>query len=365
MINSQEPNEKLVSSFHISVGVKKLITTSVLLLNIYVVSAQQMLVKGNVRDSVSGERLSIEATRIILNDTISKSNNDRFALPKNKRKIVRRSLKERIRDQKKDSIAIQRTSELWNDKRYVAHPDAEGNFEIMASPNDSLFTQSSNYINKNFLVSDLLKNAGKIELVHKICEPVFHCDETNPKLYAFIGEKIDAKYSDQYYCQENGVTTIPMDARYLVKYKILKNISGGYPNDTISFESYSHYGKPEFIKYKYVLLFVSEHCGRLFHEKYQYFDVYPTIDGRWARPGDPYRFDGHLPRIKTASRIRFKNNLSFDISNEYTYVIKQEYPKGYFKMTRERAYPMKGVYLEDLLYIKGTGVLKARGFKFQ
>jgi hypothetical protein len=109
------------------------------------------------------------------------------------------------------------------------------------------------------------------------------------------------------------------------------------------------------------MLFVSEYCGKLYHEKYQYFDVYPTEDGRWARPGDPYKLDQQLPKEIEAIPLKFKDALSFDISNERDHVIKEKYAAPYFKIENDKAYPLSGAYAESLFEIKKKGVLKARG----
>ncbi len=140
---------------------------------------------------------------------------------------------------------------------------------------------------------------------------------------------------------------------------------GDYQKDTINFVAFDHYGTPAFSNYQYVLLFVSEHCGKLYHEKYQYFDVYPTTNGRWARPGDPYKFDQQVSKKINATSLKFKDSLSFDLTDEYDHVIKEAYPSPYFSIKDNRAYPLTGAYAEDLFEIKKAGVLKARGYKFK
>ena len=56
----------------------------------------------------------------------------------------------------------------------------------------------------------------------------------------------------------------------------------GYAGKEMTFTSYVHVGEPEFNKHKFGLLYVSEHEGRLFHQKYLFQAIYRTADGRWA-----------------------------------------------------------------------------------
>ena len=116
-------------------------------------------------------------------------------------------------------------------------------------------------------------------------------------LLVFIGEKIEVKYSPEEK-KESPVDTIiegndtsyvrtvsvSIDSRYIAKYKILQLNNGSYKQDTIEFFVFDHYGEPAFSKYKTVLLFVSYYKGKLYHEKYQYFDLYLTADNKWASP---------------------------------------------------------------------------------
>lgn len=157
----------------------------------------------------------------------------------------------------------------------------------------------------------------------------FEIVEDTSKLYVFVGEKISVSktaYSG-------------FDECYIAKYKVLKNIYGDYSGDTIEFKVYDHYGVPAFSQYKNVMLFVSRHKGQLYHEKYQYFDVYKTINGRWASYGDPYKNDAYHRKKLTPVLITFADDID--------------------------AKPTLGAYAEDLFIVKKEGVLKARGFFYQ
>src|SRR5258705_13487507 len=82
------------------------------------------------------------------------------------------------------------------------------------------------------------------------------------RLFAFVGEKISVDPLPH----EQG----SMDNSFKAKYIILKKMSGDFPQDTIEFVAYDHYGTPSFSKFKNVLLFVSADRGTYYHQKYMY-----------------------------------------------------------------------------------------------
>jgi len=319
--------------------------------------SQLVQVKGIVTDTISHPYGMKDRFRVIVNDTVFKAI-PVFAVPLNKKKTAKAMFMARY---KQFLLDQKRHDSLWRDKRFVVVPDSTNRFEITVRLSDSLTFTSPGFVTQKDAVKNLMKlDSIHIKLKPKPCEPIIYCNDKNPKLYVFIAQKIDAKYSAQNYCPENGSFRIPMDSRYKVKYKILKNVYGDYKKDTIDFTAFDHYGTPKFLSYKYVMLFVSDHCGKMYHEKYQYFDVYPTEDGRWARPGNPYQVDRMIPPLIEIENIKFKDHLSFDISNEYEHIIKEKYPEPYFRITEDKAYPVTGVYSESLFLIKKNGILKAR-----
>ncbi|MFD3001271.1 hypothetical protein ACFS7Z_12925 [Pontibacter toksunensis] len=171
------------------------------------------------------------------------------------------------------------------------------------------------------------------------------------KLYVFVGEKINIERFNANKKEEvsPGVfkVTISMDNAFRARYKVLENVYGNYVGDTIEFEVYEHYGEPPFASYENVLLFVSEHNGKLYHEKYQYFDVYRTKDGDWASPGYPCRFEPEMHRKKiTFQQVEFKQPVMLE---------KVIGRKNY------KTVVLEGTEVKDLFEIKKQGVLKARG----
>jgi hypothetical protein len=194
-------------------------------------------------------------------------------------------------------------------------------------------------------------------------------------LFVFVGEKIEVlsvpnpdnevkildtivKGADTFIQASRPM--IPFN-KYVARYRVIQNVFGYYESDTISFIVYDHYGEPAFARYEDALLFVSNKDGELIHERYQYFEVYKTDDGRWASPGDPYRFDHVKNKTIVAEPITFLEPLVFDLTKYPPQSIDSCFPKPYYRTELMRAYPVLGAYVEDLFLVKKEGVLESRG----
>lgn len=190
-------------------------------------------------------------------------------------------------------------------------------------------------------------------------------------LLVFVGEKIEVKNLPETSTTDtliNGQDTVisvstSMDSRFIAKYKILQLLNGAFKHDTIQFIVYDHYGEPAFSKFTTVLLFVSYNKGQLYHEKYQYFDLYLTTDNTWASPyssadyNHPYKNDITVKPEK----ISFKDEVSFSVTNIATDVITTWYPKPYYTFKNGKAIAVYGNYVNDLFKLKQQTILKARG----
>ena len=189
-------------------------------------------------------------------------------------------------------------------------------------------------------------------LINKnISDPI----EKKNTLFAFVGEKIDVS--------KIPVSESSMDIGFKAKYKILLKVYGNYTKDTIEFIGYDHYGFPKFAKFKNVLLFVSNNCGELYHEKYMFNDVYKTKDGRWASPYSYSDYDHPyigLIDIKPEV-IEFQDQISYPITGVRKEYLEMKYPAPYFKISDGNAVAIYGNYLEDLFMLKKKTVLTARG----
>ena len=185
--------------------------------------------------------------------------------------------------------------------------------------------------------------------------PLIADQNSNNKLFVFVGEKIQVEPIP---LKESEIS---MDAEFKAKYRVVQKVYGNYDKDIIEFTAFDHYGTPPFSKYKNVLLFVSEYEGKLYHEKYQYFDVYKTKDGRWASCGDPYRFDDYHRKEFKHARLEFNEPLLFDLNEDNDKYVKAVFKEPYFKVTGDKAECLMGAFVEDLFTVKKEGVLKARG----
>jgi len=191
-------------------------------------------------------------------------------------------------------------------------------------------------------------------------------------LIVFVGEKIEVKYiegpiEERTIIIEGNDTIIHvrvrMDSEYLAKYKILQLVHGSYISDTIEFTVYDHYGEPAFSKYQTVLLFVSEYNEKLYHEKYQYFDLYMTENGKWASSYSSEDYNHPFKDNITVQpeKIPFIDNVFYSVKKWPAYEIKKRFPRPYYKIKKKRAIAIYGNYVEDLFILKQQTILKARG----
>ncbi|AWA31085.1 hypothetical protein HYN48_13865 [Flavobacterium magnum] len=111
------------------------------------------------------------------------------------------------------------------------------------------------------------------------------------------------------------------------------------------------------------MLYVSQNKdGKWYHQKYQYSDVYETIDGRWATPGKDFEYwheYNENPPFQPENII-FKEQICIDISNIDNEVIETRV-KPYYEVEGKKACAKMGNYVEELFELKKTGVLHARG----
>jgi len=214
-------------------------------------------------------------------------------------------------------------------------------------------------INK-FLYIFIIILTSSILLAKKDIEAKKVNNSKSSNLYVFIAEKIEIKH----------VIVTPtkkgvflMDSKFKAKYKVIKNIHNIINGKVVEFIAYDHYGIPAFSKYKYVLLYLIKEDGKFYHSKYQYSPLFKTKNNKWASfyssdYSHPYNCNTKIKPVK----INFKENLSIDITKYSKEIIKRFYPKPYFKIKGNKAYPKYGNYIKELFQLKKDGVLKARGY---
>ena len=181
--------------------------------------------------------------------------------------------------------------------------------------------------------------------------------EVDPgNLIAFVGKRIEVRKIPD---PEN---LDRFDEKFEARYRVLSVIFGSYLKREINFTAFDHYGRPAFARYDTVLLYVSSHRGKFYHEKYQYHAVYPTKDGQWAGCGDPYQNEPSVHRGDVqAQPIKFSPEVTFNLSRVNTEEIRQRFPSQYFEFRGIVAVCKAGVYAKELFEIKRRGVLRARG----
>lgn len=174
-------------------------------------------------------------------------------------------------------------------------------------------------------------------------------------LFVFVGEKIEVVEFPP------APGEMRFDAVFDASYRVVEPVYGKFEGDVIKFRVFDHYGFPRFAEFKNVLLFVSKIDGKLYHEKYQYYDVYQTVDGRWASCGDPYRGMDYHREPFAPKNVEFREPVVSDLAKLNKQQIDEMYPSPYFEIAGTKAVCKMGAYVEELFEIKRMGVLKARG----
>lgn len=256
-----------------------------------------------------------------------------------------------------------------NDK-LITQTDSIGNFEINAKLSDSLFFQSFFYTAEKYLVADLIKkNKIKIELDLEPCEVWPSHPEKPTKLYVFIGKEIKTWESPSSHCNVGAI-----DFRSIAKYKVVKNIYGGFNKDTIQFTSYIHSSpkrqshipfKTHFSDYEYCVFYVLQYEDELIKIKYLFDDVYMTKEGKWASPIKPKGLFHtiSLDLIKP-TKINFNPPIEFTYDVKFEKSIKEKFPETYTKISDGKISVDYGYYIEDLFEIRKKDRLKEYDYLF-
>jgi hypothetical protein len=253
-------------------------------------------------------------------------------------------------------------------KEFSTTTKKDGSFYIKARPTDSLFFSSNplglpKYITQSYAVEDLLsRDSIHIQLIPEKCIEYVECADENPELYVFVGEVIEVKEIEEaYYCNR-----IPFDSKYKAKLKILDNVYGSFSKDTIVFNAYDHYGKPNFANFKNVLIYVAKHCDTLYHQKYQFSPAY-QIEGKWASTFNNSRKKNNDLYRQKAKPMKFDESVFFVVNNQVSdSLINVRLKKPYFSRKDSVFKPLYGNYVEDIFEImKQTYFKESSYFKNQ
>jgi hypothetical protein len=174
-------------------------------------------------------------------------------------------------------------------------------------------------------------------------------------LLAFVGRKITVR-------EVRRPGRMRMDAEFQARYQVLGVVYGHYPESQIEFTAFDHFGSPQFARYETVMLYLSQHEGTYYHQKYLFQAVYPTNDGRWAGCGDPYLDmpSGHRHGVR-AEPVLFSPPVTFPVAGLTEAEIAARYPTPYYARDGGAVRCVYGNYAAELFRVMAEGFLSARG----
>ena len=186
--------------------------------------------------------------------------------------------------------------------------------------------------------------------------------ENSKNLYAFIGKKVSVTEFDpneinsiQSTDSITGETVVKtkyiMDHGFLCKYVVVRNLYNKLESDTIEFKAFDHYGRPGFEDSEEVILYISKNEeGHFFHQKYQFENIFIDSKNRY------YSYPKFLGRgyLEIANELKsfktkFPENYKFNIEGLSEDGIKMYYPEAYYKIENNYAYPIRGMFIEELI----------------
>lgn len=140
---------------------------------------------------------------------------------------------------------------------------------------------------KNYLMLLLVCGLFGCSTQKKVVSDNYFAEDKSVNLFAFVGKKISVIEFDPNAEKEEKTSidsitgekktdrSYVMDLGFRCKYLIQKNIFNKLETDTIDFIAYDHYGRPNFEKSEFVLLYISKSKkGNYYvHQKYQFDDL--------------------------------------------------------------------------------------------
>jgi hypothetical protein len=136
-----------------------------------------------------------------------------------------------------------------------------------------------------------------------------------------------------------------VDPINIAVYKVLKVIDGDFREDTIKFV---YHNKSHIVSLNNVLLLLHKSHSSKYILKRQPVEIYKTKDNQWASPVGTYIAEiGKYPQPKP-QKMRFDPKLVFDVGIYDKEYIKEHYPLPYYKIKKNKAFAVQGIYVEDL-----------------
>ena len=252
---------------------------------------------------------------------------------------------------------------LFLDKNYNTWTNKKNKFKIRAKLTDSLTFSSPSQISESYLVSDLIsENKIIIQLKTEPCKEYIACEDNNPKLYVFIGKKLNINYGGS----DNYCDVISLSTKYKARFKIIENLYGDYQNNTMKFVAYEHGGNGDasFAEYEYAILYVAEYCGKLIKLRYLDNEVYKAKNGKWATPFKKLNYRKlDSVKIKQPEIIEFEKDLIYKFDRRADSIwLERKYPKPYYQIKGVKAKAIYGYYANDILEVMKMTILKSKGF---
>lgn len=169
----------------------------------------------------------------------------------------------------------------------------------------------------------------------------------------FIGERISVERNDE---QDT------MDATFTARYKIIEKVCGDYEDDTVDFTIYDHSGFLAFSNSQKVMLFLVKNSGSYYHGKYLYYPMYRTKENRWASAFPVFKYlpEDSLLYPFRPERISFSDTVSYDVTGLKKRQILTRYPPPYYRISGNRAYPVYGFHVQELLQLNYINYLNSR-----
>jgi hypothetical protein len=321
----------IVITNYIYIKMKKILLSAIILFFCNLTYSQRVVIRGVVIDSTNGNS---EAS-IVINDTINKLTNKM--------------------DNDSDFYWRRIYFKMSKTEKLYYTTKKNGYFKIKARLKDTLRFSSNEHKDTIILVKDLAKKKNiKILLTSLKCNSK-PCPEDKLEYLTLIGTKIKVDHGKRGRTTCGKYTRITMDSSYDAVFKVDSILKGNYKNNTIKFGSSDHYGRPEFCKYKNVVLFLVKICtGKFVQRKYQYYDCYKTKNNRWAVPYktiDYSRIDTTKIKIKPII-IDFEKPVEYDIRGWNLEIAKKKFPEPYYTIVGDKAIAIYGNFIEEILEIK-------------
>lgn len=186
--------------------------------------------------------------------------------------------------------------------------------------------------------------------------------DNSKNLYSFIGKKVSIIEFDpnenNFVVSTDSITgeTIVreiyvMDNAFICKYVVIRNLYNKIEKDTIEFKAFDHYGRPGFENSDEVILYLSKgEDGQYFHQKYQFENIF--VDSKKRIYSYP-KFLGKA-YLETANELKsfstkFPENQKFNIEGLSQDGLKLYYPENYYRIEKNYAYPIRGMFIEELI----------------